>query len=131
MTTVRMRGEVVRKFIIDHLADHANDIVRITSEKFGCSRQAVHKHLQRLIAEGAVEETGQTRSKAYKLAPLVEWAKAYHMASGLAEDVVWREDVAPLLAGLPENVLGIWHFGFTEMFNNVIDHSGASNVRIL
>lgn len=130
MSTVRVRGEVVRKFIIENLGAHAGDIVRVTSEKFGCTRQAVHKHLQRLIAEGSVTESGQTRNKVYRLAPLVKFRKEYGGVAGLAEDAVWREDVAPALQGLPENVLNIWHFGFTEMLNNVIDHSGASFVLV-
>jgi anti-sigma regulatory factor (Ser/Thr protein kinase) len=130
MTTVRVRGESVRRFIIENLDAHPGDIVRVTAEKFACSRQAVHKHLQRLIAEGAVSEAGQTRSKEYRLAPLVHWRKDYGVAPGLAEDVVWRTDISPLLGKLPENVLSIWHYGFTEMFNNVIDHSGAAQVSV-
>lgn len=125
MTNVRVGGERVRKFIIDSLSAHPRDIVRLTAEKFGCSRQAVHKHLQRLIADGSVNEGGQTRNKTYSLAPLTRWSKQYLLAAGLAEDAVWREDISALLGKLPENVLNIWHYGFTEMFNNVIDHSGA------
>jgi anti-sigma regulatory factor (Ser/Thr protein kinase) len=104
--------------------------VKVAAEKFGCSRQAIHKHLQRLIAEGAVTESGQTRSKEYHLAPLVSWQIDYDVKPGLAEDAIWRKDVAPSLGRLPENVMHIWQYGFTEMLNNVIDHSGASHVAI-
>jgi biotin operon repressor len=128
MSKVRVGGEPVRKFLVENLSDHPSDIVRVTAEKFGCTRQAVHRHLQRLIAEGAVLESGNTRSKQYQLAPLAQWHKQYELATTLAEDAVWRGDVAPLLGKLPENVRGIWHYGFTEMFNNVIDHSGARRV---
>ena len=130
MTKIRAGGETVRKFLIENLAEHPTDIVRFTAEKFACTRQAVHKHLQRLISEGAVLESGQTRSKRYQLAPLVQWNKQYEVGPALAEDAVWRRDVEPLLGKLPENVLYIWHYGFTEMFNNVIDHSGARHVSI-
>lgn len=130
MTKVRAGGELVRKFIIESLGEHPRDIVRVTAEKFGCSRQAVHKHLQRLIADGSVTDGGQTRNKTYQLAPLVKWSKQYELSSGLAEDAVWRADITELLGKLPENVLNIWHYGFTEMFNNVIDHSGARVVSI-
>ena len=130
MTQVRARGEPVRKFIINSLSEHPRDIVRLTSEKFGCSRQAVHKHLQRLIADGSITDGGQTRNKTYQLAPLVKWNKQFSLAGGLAEDAVWRSDISDLLGKLPENVLSIWHYGFTEMFNNVIDHSGAKIVSI-
>lgn len=130
MSSVRARGENVRRFIVENLDAHPRDIVRATAEKFRCSRQAVHKHLQRLIAEGAITESGQTRSKEYQLAPLVRWHKDYDVAPDLAEDVVWRAEVAPLLGMLSENVRSIWHHGFTEMFNNVIDHSGATQVSV-
>src|SRR5574337_654232 len=130
MTTVRVRGEVARKFIVEQLGAHPTDIVRVTAEKFGCSRQAVHKHLQRLVAEGAIVVSGTTRSKRYQLAPLLQWKKQYELAAGLAEDTVWNADISSLLGKLPENVLDIWHYGFTEMFNNVIDHSGASYVAV-
>lgn len=130
MSNIRVSGEPVRRFLIEHISAHPSDIVRVVIEKFGCTRQAVHKHMQRLVSEGAVVVSGQTRNKRYELAPLVRWDKPYELRAGLAEDAVWRTDVAPLLGKLPENVLNIWHYGFTEMFNNVIDHSDARHVTI-
>jgi biotin operon repressor/anti-sigma regulatory factor (Ser/Thr protein kinase) len=130
MTKVRAGGEPVRRFLIAHIREHPADIVRLAAEKFGCTRQAVHKHLQRLVAEGAVLVSGQTRSRRYELAPLMRWRKQYEVGAGISEDAVWRTDIAPSLGTLPENVLNIWHYGITEMFNNVIDHSGARHVWI-
>lgn len=130
MTKVRAGGEPVRKFLVDSIEAHPTDVVRLAVEKFGCSRQAVHKHMQRLIAEGAVVVSGTTRSRRYALAPLLQWEQQYALGSGISEDAVWRNDVAPRLGKLPENVLSIWHYGFTEMLNNVIDHSGASRVLV-
>ncbi|MEO8165148.1 MAG: DUF4325 domain-containing protein, partial [Betaproteobacteria bacterium] len=60
--------------------------------------------------------------------PLSEWSHLYKIESGLAEDVVWRNDVLPVLGILPDNVSNIWHFGFTEMFNNAIDHSEGKEI---
>jgi len=131
MAKVRVGGELVRKFLVEHIEAHPGDVVRLAAEKFGCTRQAVHKHMQRLVAEGAVVVSGTTRSRRYSLAPLLHWDKRYELAPGITEDNVWREDIAPLLGKLPENVLNIWHYGFTEMLNNVIDHSGASHVSVV
>ncbi len=130
MSKVHAGSERIRRFLVEHIEEHPADIVRLTADAFGCSRQAVHKHLQRLIAEGAVLESGQTRSKRYALAPLTQWSKAYAVGAALTEDAVWRGDIAPRLGKLPENVLNIWHYGFTEMFNNVLDHSGARHVSV-
>lgn len=130
MSIVRAKGESVRRFLIENLDAHPSDIVRHTAEAFGCTRQAVHKHLNRLIAEGAVAVRGQTRNKRYRLAPLAEWRERYELTPSLGEDLVWRRDLAPRIGSLPANVLAIWQYGFTEMFNNVIDHSGARAVSL-
>ena len=130
MGTVRAKGEPVRTFLIENIEVHPTDVVRLATEKFGCTRQAVHKHLQRLIAEGAVVASGQARNKKYRLAPLVEWSQQYGLDPARSEDAVWRADLSPRLGSLPDNVLGIWQYGFTEMFNNVIDHSGADVVSL-
>jgi anti-sigma regulatory factor (Ser/Thr protein kinase) len=130
MRRIRARGESIRKFIVGNIDSHPDDIVRITAHKFGCSRQAVHKHLRRLISEGSVAEAGRTRNKTYQLAPLVSKDITINVTPGLAEHVVWTQNIAPVLGKLPDNVARIWQYGFTEMFNNVIDHSNASRVSI-
>ena len=73
MTRVRARGEDIRRFILEHVEKHPNDISKITAEHFGITRQGVNKHLQRLRSENALGESGKTRNRAYKLAPLLEW----------------------------------------------------------
>jgi anti-sigma regulatory factor (Ser/Thr protein kinase) len=130
MTTVRVRGEVVRRFIIDHVEKHPKDIVRVASEKFSCTRQAIHKHVLRLVEDGSLSVNGQGRSKTYGLAPLLEWIRSFELGAGTTEDHVWLEHIAPSLGKLPENVSNIWHYGFTEMFNNAIDHSGGATVEV-
>ncbi len=130
MTTIRDRGEAVRRFILQEVEKHPSDIVKLTSEKFSCSRQAVHKHIRRLVTEGALAEAGKTRSRKYRIPPLVEWKRVYHLGKVQGEDEIWRSDIAPSLGAMPDNVSGIWHYGFTEMFNNAIDHSGGSRISV-
>jgi anti-sigma regulatory factor (Ser/Thr protein kinase) len=127
----RPRGEDIRRFILNSVEKHPKDLTKVTSDHFGITRQAVNKHLQRLHAEGAITETGNTRNRSYKLCPLAEWRREYSMSAGkLAEDQVWRDDIKSVLGVLPDNVLDIWHYGFTEMFNNAIDHSGGKSILV-
>ena len=130
MTRVRNRGEQIRRFITENVEKHPGDIAKITALKFDISRQAVNKHLQRLVDEKALIQKGQTRNRIYFLHPLEEWEENYDLNNYLAEDVVWRQDVVTSLEQLPENVFDIWHYGFTEMFNNAIDHSGGNRIQI-
>jgi len=130
MTRVRARGEDVRRFILEELEKHPSDISKVTARHFGITRQAVNKHLQRLSSEKAIIESGKTRSRAYKLGALGEWGAFYYIEPELAEDVVWREAISPALGPMPDNVLHIWHYGFTEMFNNAIDHSEGNQIHV-
>lgn len=135
MSRARSRGEDVRKYIIENVAKFPRDISRRTGEKFGISRQAVNKHLRRLTEEKALTETGETRNRAYRLASQLEWQGRYQIADRtgsppLAEDVVWRNEIAPVLGRLPDNVMNIWNHAFTEMFNNALEHSAGSTISV-
>lgn len=130
MIQIRRAGEKMRAFIIAELEQHPADIARHAAAHFGVSRQAISKHLGNLCEEGAIVPTGTTRNRTYKLAPLATLTKRYKLKPGLAEDVVWREDIVPFLGQLPENVLRIWNHVFTEMFNNAIDHSGGKVITV-
>lgn len=130
MTRVNSPGENVRRFIVERVEKHPGDIARVTAEHFKITRQAVNKHLQRLTREGCLVESGQTRNRIYKLASLSTWRHSYDIVPGMAEDVVWTADVSPALGLLPDNVKNIWHHGFTEMFNNAIDHSSGKSISV-
>lgn len=118
-------GEVVREFILRNTDAHPHDIVALTASKFGCSRQAVHEHIRRLIDQGAVESTGARSKPTYRLAQLESRAWNYSLVRGLSESDIWKRDIYPELQALPKNVLGIRGCALTEMINNAIDHSGG------
>jgi anti-sigma regulatory factor (Ser/Thr protein kinase)/biotin operon repressor len=131
MSRIRSKGEEIRHFILENVEKTAGDIGKITAEKFGISRQAVNKHVKKLVAEGCLSaEEGKTRSRSYKLAPIVEWIETYEISKNLAEDWVWSQDIASFLGKQSENVTDIWRFGFTEMFNNAIDHSQGARITV-
>ncbi len=130
MTRIRARGEDIRRFILEQVEKSTADLSKTTADKFKITRQAVNKHLQRLVTEGALSRSGKTRASQYRLAPLSEWRKDYEIKPGLAEDVVWTRDTKGVLGTLPDNVINIWHYGFTEIFNNAIDHSAGSSISV-
>lgn len=121
------RGEEIRLFILDNVEHHPRDIVALVSSAYSISRQAVNKHVQKLTKDGALIARGSTKDRHYLLRP-EEWELVYKLETGLSESTVWRDDVKPLLSNIPENVLDIWQYGVTEMFNNAIDHSSGTDI---
>lgn len=130
MAGIRKRGEEIRQFILDNVGHHPKDVVALTSTAFDISRQAVNKHIKRLVEQNALLARGSTKSRHYILHPLVKWEHIYSLDDALAEDRVWRTDIAEFVSDLPDNVIDIWHYGFTEILNNAIDHSAGNQVHI-
>lgn len=125
MVKLRKRGETIRQFILENIEDHPKDIVNVSTKKFNISRQAINKHIRVLVRQQAISIHGTTKSRRYSLRPIKNMEKIYTLSSDLEEDVIWRKDVLPLLNEFPDNVIKIWNYCFTEMFNNAIDHSSG------
>jgi len=124
---VRKRGESVRQFILENVEEHPKDIVAFSSEALGISRQAVSKHIQYLLAQKILVAEGATRDRTYALRSKANKIFKYFL-QGLREDVVWRNEIAPMFSALPGNVRNILQHGFTEMLTNAIDHSSGTRV---
>lgn len=127
---VREKGERVRAFILDKISSQEADVVGTTVKKFDITRQAVNKHIQRLKEMGTITVGGSTRSPKYALCDMHIESFNYALTSQLAEDVVWTRDIRKAIEPLPDNVMSIWHYAFTEMFNNAIDHSGGKVISV-
>ncbi len=78
-----------------------------------------------MLADKIISASGETRARHYKLERLVSLQLTLPIDASVREDVIWRREVAPKLQSLAPNVLLICQHGFTEMLNNVIDHSGS------
>lgn len=123
----KLNKEQIGEFIFRNVAKHPGDITAVTASHFNITRQAAHRHVSTLVRKGLLKAEGTTRSRKYALQCLFERTTTLAVQN-LAEDKVWREHVAPLLPDLPANVFNICNYGFTEMVNNVIDHSGSDNL---
>jgi len=106
----------------------------------GISRQAIHRHLGRLLDEGKLERDGRTRGVLYRLpaqkspsarASAGSYQRTFRI-EGLQEDVVFTEVSSRLnlKRTLSTAAYRIFSYAFTEMLNNAIEHSRSSTCRI-
>jgi len=124
------RGEEVRDFVLTNVEAHSSDIASLVMKRFAITRQAAHKHLQRLVRAQDLEREGRTLGIVYKLAVKEEWQHTYEITPTLQESDVWDKDILPLMTSVSENALDNWRYCFTEMFNNAIDHSGGKDISV-
>jgi len=126
----RKRSTEIESFIVRTVLDNPSKVTRLTAEVFGISRQAAHRHVQRLVNEEVLAAHGVTRNRTYTLLPLASIRKTFPIETAPDEDQVWRHHVAGLMGDIPDNVREICQYGFTEMFNNVLDHSEGTTASI-
>lgn len=120
----------IKQFILSKIKKHPADIVNLAMKQYRISRPAVHKHLKRLIREGKVTAMGRTRNKTYNLASEHKVSLSVPVSQTLEETQLWNSQLKPAASRLPPNIAEICEYGFTEMVNNVIDHSRAKTLAI-
>ncbi len=67
MAGIREQGRLVRRYILENIDSNPQNIVRSAAFQFGISRQAVNKHLSRLVKEGLLTAQGTTGNRTYSL----------------------------------------------------------------
>jgi anti-sigma regulatory factor (Ser/Thr protein kinase) len=128
--TKRLSSISIQDYILENIDSNPNTISKSVSTKFNISRQSVHRYLNNLIREGLVTAEGNTKNRRYSLKPLVNEWFFLSIDSNLREDVIWRQSLRPLLNSVKNNIIELFQHGFTEMLNNVIDHSGSPSTAI-
>ena len=110
---------------------HPRSLVPWVVEQLGIPRATVNRYVNRLVKNGILEATGATRARSYRLRDLQTKSFLFEVNKNLAEDAILRDNITPLLEGIPENIVDILWTGGSEMINNVIDHSNANNMKIV
>jgi hypothetical protein len=98
--------------------------------KFHVTRTTIHRHLSKLIEEQLIVKTGTTRDVQYYLASTFNREYSYKITRQLSEFEVFRDDLKTSLHFLPKNVFDIIYYGFTEIFNNALDHSHGQKITV-
>ena len=116
---------LAENYLLQRIFEEDPDFVDHTMAAFSVSRSTVYNYINALQDAGELERVGGSMPYrvVYRTARLtIDTSKED------SEDRIFRRDVAPLLADLPENVQKIWRYAFTAMLNNAFEHAGASAV---
>jgi STAS-like domain of unknown function (DUF4325) len=123
------RAELVRRYLLNAIKAGDGDYLLHAMETFSLTRQAVHRHLSELVKLGFLTASGNTSARVYGLGAVRTHSKQLAL-KGLSESDVYLREFGFVFSGLPRELEDICHYGFTEMLNNAIDHSGGRFVDI-
>ena len=120
------RSKEIETALLQAVASHPRDLVGMVAAQLGLSSARITNEVRSLVAQGYLAKAGSTRPT-YSLGHNRRFEHTYRR-EGLAEHLVWQENLLPLLRDVPRNVLDIAQHGVTEMVNNAIDHSDATSI---
>ena len=121
---------MIRRQILRDVKHHPKDIANHISSIFSITPQATNNHLKKLENSNWLASEGRGKGKQYFFGDKREYKSLFELSPDFTEDKVWRDHFSFIFEGLNENVVDICYYGFTEMINNVIDHSEGRTVYI-
>jgi len=123
------RSRLIRNYLLNAVKTGNQQMIHDGQEIFKVSRQTIHSHLSALVEMGFLIAHGNTKARTYGLG-----AKRSHYQNfpikNLRESDVYYQDFSYVFKDLPHEIDDICHYGFTEMLNNAIDHSGGERVDV-
>lgn len=126
MSFTKEKQERIKLYIVEKINENDNGFVDKAVSNFNVSKNTIYRYVRDLRANNIIKKEG----KKYVLSSTT-YTEAISINDASDEFVQFNELIHPHIADLPENVQDIWEYGFTEMFNNVIDHSQADTAIVL
>ncbi len=117
----------VEAIVRESLGAHPQDLIEFCAKRLGVADEIVRNEVQRLIDSGEVEVFHEGSQPGWRWKPVFQSV----IARGSTEDRIWKEAIAPRIAGVPANVESLLHHCTTEMINNVLDHSDARSIVVV
>ena len=117
--------------IILACATQGGALPSLATAQTGLSRVAVSRRLQKLVGGAYLRRQGSGTRPSYALGPHRFWLATLprlDIARSGGEMAIWERHLAPLLEDLRANVKSLANTAFTEMLNNALDHSQATQI---
>lgn len=116
----------IMMYLLEKIEQNVENPSQIVSETFEINRNTVHTYINQLVEENIIR---RVKRGIYEL---VGNTFDYHFQRSKgeieSETGIYHESLKEHIKDLPANVQEIWEYAFSEMVNNVIDHSAANDL---
>lgn len=113
--------------LLEIVKDNPTGTAEVIAEMLSITRQSASRKLKGWVNDNLLTMSGRGRSTRYELVENVD-TFAFDLNDKLDEFFVYEQVLDPKIKTLNKNILEIFQYGFTEMFNNAIDHSCGTEI---
>ena len=116
-------------YLLEKIAQRDDGISKSVSEAFSVNQNTIHTYINELVDENIIRRIKRGQ---YELVKDVHKFELKRENGDLDTDTyAYYHCLEEHISHFDENVQAIWSYTFSEMINNVMDHSAASDVEII
>ena len=123
------RKRAIKGYILEKIAQQAPSVSKTVATTFEVNPSTVHTYINELVEEQVIRKVKRGQ---YELVSK-EYEYVLYRSQGDLDNDTYAVDacLAKHIENFPVNVKNIWNYAFSEMINNVMDHSMAESVQIM
>ena len=115
-------------YILEKINENVDGVSRHVSEELNVNQSTVHRYINELLVNNVIEKEKHGK---YRLVTHVGQYQLSRAEGDLESDMIpFNQCLLPHISHLSLNVQQIWTYVFSEMINNVMDHSEATKAII-
>ena len=116
-------------YILEKVDSGEEQLSQLVSETFDINQNTVHTYLNELLENNIIKRVKRGQ---YELVSEEKLYTMYRSNGEISSDTyAFNKYFKQYLKNLPRNIHDIWEYAFSEMMNNVMDHSDAEAVSLL
>ncbi len=116
-------------YLLEKIDQKVENPSQIVAETFLVNRNTVHTYINELVENNVIK---RVKRGIYELSDTsFEYCFQKEAQEINSETEIYNETLKKHIEDLPSNVKEIWEYSFSEMVNNVIDHSGAERLFVI
>jgi anti-sigma regulatory factor (Ser/Thr protein kinase)/predicted transcriptional regulator len=122
------RKRTIILYLLEKIEQNEEEISKIVAETFEVNQNTIHTYINELMADNIIKRVKRGK---YELITNTYSYELRRTKGDLDTDTyAYEYCLKKHICNLPSNIQHIWSYSFSEMINNVMDHSMAENVKV-
>lgn len=119
----------IKFYLLEKIKQKKTGLSKSVAEEFGLNQATIHRHINELVQAGIILRTKRGEYELVKH----EYSYILKRSSGDldSDTIAYNKCLLEHIKNFPDNVRDIWAYAFSEMVNNVMDHSFAEILDVL
>ncbi len=123
------RKKAIILYLLEKIEQKDPSVSKTVSENFGINQNTVHNYIKELVNDNIIRRVKRGEYE------LVESAFTYSLSRAEghldSDTYAYEAFLKQHIKGFDTNVKDVWAYAFSEMTNNIVDHSLAEHVQLI